>query len=486
MTTLLLRGAAAAWFAACGLACSIDPEPLRPDSGTARDSGAPAADAGVGGDATPGADVALDAGTGPDAGAVDDTTPIVDRPSRGTFTCSLTTPRVDLKPRQWGQWGHDMVTTTGGAAYLVRAESTPATPFDPAPVDFLASPIAANGIPGPGVRVTDGSPDDVRAPVATTRGSGFAALWIEGGAFRFAGFDAAGARVVAPVRIEAGELDDFRSRARLAEGADGGFGVAYVRPSPAGDSAELWWLSLDAGGVRRGAPRRLAQVQGVNVDPSPAVARAEGGFAVVWRDRVADRDRIVFAKVDALGAEVQAPRAIATAADADLALAGRAGFDRSRISLLAVAGGFVAAWPEVEPGDVQQGTGAHAIVRLVSLDAAGAPRAAPVAMRAATVDIDEIEPSLVRFAEDAVGVLWARGSHIYICGGCTPDHRIDLVLVDPTSLARLSEVVSVSPGPTGGLLNRDVAVVGNQILTAFEVTFHVHGEPGSAAFTCTR
>lgn len=486
MTTLVLRGAAAVWFAAYGLACSIDPEPLLPDGGSTPDSSQPAGDSGIGRDATPGADARPDGGAGPDAGAVDDTTPIVDRPSRGTYSCSLTTPRVDLKPRQWGSWGHDLVTTTGGAAFLVRAESTPPNPFDPAPVDFLASPMTADGMLGAGVRVTDGSPDDVRSPATATRGTGFVALWIEGGAFRFAAFDAAGARVAAPVRIAAGALDEYRSRPRIVEGADGGFGVAFVRPSAGGDSADLWWLSLDASGVLRGAPRRLAQVTGFNIDPSPAVARADGGFALVWRERVGDRDRIVFAKLDALGAEVQAPRPIATAPDADVALAGRGGFERPRIALLAVPSGFVVAWPEVEPGDIQQGTGAFAIVRVVSLDAAGVARAAPVAMRAATVDIDEIEPSLVRFADDAVGVLWARGSHIYICGGCTPDHSIDLVLLDPSSLARLSEVVSVSPGPAGGLLNKDVAVLGAQILTAFEVTFHVHGEPGSAAFTCTR
>jgi hypothetical protein len=55
-----------------------------------------------------------------------------------------------------------------------------------------------------------------------------------------AGFDAAGARVVAPVRIEAGALDDYRSRPRIVEGADGGFGVAFVRPSAGGDSAETY------------------------------------------------------------------------------------------------------------------------------------------------------------------------------------------------------------------------------------------------------
>jgi hypothetical protein len=69
-----------------------------------------------------------------------------------------------------------MVTTTGGAAFLVRSESMPPNPFDPAPVDFLASPMVVDGTLGAGVRVTDGSPDDVRSPATATRGTGFAVL----------------------------------------------------------------------------------------------------------------------------------------------------------------------------------------------------------------------------------------------------------------------------------------------------------------------
>ena len=113
--------------------------------------------------------------------------------------------------------------------------------------------------------------------------------------------------------------------------------------------------------------------------------------------------------------------------------------------------------------------------------------AAP-ALRAPTVDVDEVEPSLVPFG-DAVAVLWGRGTHIYICGGCVPDHSIDVMLIDPVTLAPRSNVVSVGNGggnKAGGLLRREVAVLGPSLLTTFNLTFHVHATPGSANFVCER
>jgi hypothetical protein len=84
------------------------------------------------------------------------------------------------------------------------------------------------------------------------------------------------------------------------------------------------------------------------------------------------------------------------------------------------------------------------------------------------------------------------GNHIYICGGCTPDNRLDLLLIDPVTLDPVSNVVSLSPPRPpagerrGGLLRARTAVMGNAILTAYQLTFHVHATPGSAAFVCNR
>jgi hypothetical protein len=86
-----------------------------------------------------------------------------------------------------------------------------------------------------------------------------------------------------------------------------------------------------------------------------------------------------------------------------------------------------------------------------------------------------------------VALFWARGSHIYLCGGCVPDHRIDLLLIDPRTLNPVSNVVSVTNGGApnaGGLLRRAVAVVGSSLLTTFNLTFHTWATAGSATFVC--
>jgi hypothetical protein len=168
-----------------------------------------------------------------------------------------------------------------------------------------------------------------------------------------------------------------------------------------------------------------------------------------------------------------------------LVVGGVGGFESPASPLLPVGDGFVAAWTEERRGESR---GAGSVVRLARLDAAGKLIGAPSSLRAFEPDVDEVEPSLVRFG-DAVGVLWGRGSHIYICGGCVPDHRIDLLLVDPLTLTPVSNLVSVTNGGDprgGGLLRHETAVVGSSLLTTYLLTFHVHATPGSAAFNCAK
>jgi hypothetical protein len=99
------------------------------------------------------------------------------------------------------------------------------------------------------------------------------------------------------------------------------------------------------------------------------------------------------------------------------------------------------------------------------------------------LDVDQVEPSLVQWDEDTVALLWAKGSHIYICAGCVPDHDISMMLIDPTTLTPRSNIVQVSP-EMGGLLGRTHAVSGADLLLTVGIQFHVHFEPGFAAFHC--
>jgi hypothetical protein len=89
----------------------------------------------------------------------------------------------------------------------------------------------------------------------------------------------------------------------------------------------------------------------------------------------------------------------------------------------------------------------------------------------------------VPWDDETVALLWARGSHIYICGGCVPDHSIHMVLIDPETLSPRSNAVQVEPD-MGGLLGRSHALSGSDLLVSVGIQFHVHFEPGFTALHC--
>jgi hypothetical protein len=207
---------------------------------------------------------------------------------------------------------------------------------------------------------------------------------------------------------------------------------------------------------------------------------------MIWRSPTDARGGIDFAKADAAGVETVGRKRISVTNAEGTVVGGAAGFDQASNALLAVGGGYIAAWTEVKGGFA---SGASSEVRIVRLDASGVASGAPVPVRPGTADVDEVEPVLVKVG-DAAAIAWGRGTHIYICGGCVPDHRIDVLPLDPADLTPLGPVVSLTNGATspatkaGGLLRKRVAVLGNDLLTVYELTFHVSDTPGSATFTC--
>src|SRR6185436_18251059 len=125
-------------------------------------------------------------------------------------------------------------------------------------------------------------------------------------------------------------------------------------------------------------------------------------------------------------------------------------------ALVRAGDGFVAAWIEGRRGSFQEPGSGGSVVRLARLDGAGQRLGPPVSLRPYQAEVDEVEPTLVPFGE-ALAVLWGHGSHIYSCAGCHPDHRIDLMLIDPATLTPVSNVVSIDNGGApraGGLLRR--------------------------------
>jgi hypothetical protein len=414
------------------------------------------------------------------------TVPLTQRPARGTMQCQMTRGRTDHSPRSWNT-APALVTTSGGTAFLIRSESMlSASPGAPAQPQLVASTLSTSGTFGAST-IVPSTPSDVGDLAAAPRGTGFAAVYVEGTALRFAAFDAAGAIAVAPKTVLTG-VDTLSTIPSMAAGPDGGFGVVYAVNTP-GDKREVRFVVLTADGAMRATPRVLSAPTALQafVMPGPMIVSDASGYAMTWRSPNDARGGIDFAKADAAGAETVARRRISVTDVQGVVVGGTAGFDRAGNALLAVGGGFIAAWTEVKQGDA--GSGSSAEVRIVRLDSGGVAQGVPVPVRPGVTDIDEGEPVLVKVGT-AAAIAWAHGTHIYICGGCVPDHRIDLLPIDPSDLTPLGSLVSLTNGAAspatkaGGLLQKKITVVGNALLTAYQLTFHVSATPGSATFTC--
>jgi hypothetical protein len=455
------------------VACSDEPTPPPSDAGVGVDA-SPRADAGTGLDASDTADL----GPRPDGGAVG-TGPILLRPSLDRYRCETSRGRTELRPRFWGSSGHALASTAAGRAFVARVESMPASPFEPAPASFLVSPVAADGTIGAGSSPSSGAADAISDPALAQDGDGLALAWVEAERLMFARLDGDGVRRAAPeVLVE--QLDVFGTAPRVAAGS-AGFGVVYGRGQSSG-APELWFVGVDAAGRRRAAPVRLERDESTFIDPAAAIVADGDGYAIVWRTPVSGRAEIAFQRLDASGAARGTKRILTTSAT-DETVGGGAGFDRARLALLPTRGGFVAAWTSLRSSGAGF-EGVSVAVMLARLGPDGALVGEPAPLRAGELDVDEVEPGLTAFADGVVAVTWARGTHIYICGGCIPDHRIDLVLVDAATLSPVSAVATIERERTGGLLRRQVAVLGDTLLTTFGITFHVHEEPGSASFRC--
>jgi len=410
----------------------------------------------------------------------------------GSYVCSVSRGATSHGPKAWTNRSALQVVS-GGTTYLARAEWELDATYV-AHHAFVVSPLGLDGTLGASMTIPVESPDGIAAVAAAPQGQGFAVFWVDAHALNFASFDGQGALVGQPKVITALERgNDLSVLLHVAAGPSGsGFAVALSMLKD--DALQPYALFLDANGAARGTLRRLG-TRTSNADayqnPAPEVIATRDGYAFAWTERVADSGRLFFTKTDAVGSETVAPKIVASTTGAKMHL-NESGFGGGRTRLAETASGFILAWTEAYGGETDatgiSSTGAWAVVRLAQLDAQGVATGPNATLRAPEDDVDEVEPVLTPFG-DALAVAWGRGSHIYLCAGCVPDHRIDFVLVDPASLTPLSNVVTITNDGDrrgGGLLGKQVALTGSSFLTLYDRTFHTSADPGSAVFSCTK
>lgn len=470
---------------ACAIlvACTDETDTLDSGLDSGPDSGL---DAGRGdsalGDLDGSIDGSVDAGSGdaradaevedlgpPDSGARDTGTPpgvpLLEPAVDPRVACGVTAAVENQSPRSWYQGGHTFVSW-GGQAVLVRTESNPSSPFDPAPTDVVFGPVESDGTLGV-VETIRALPEGTSsiAPAAVVVDDQLMVLWSEGFELMVAIEGPSGS--IGP-RSLGWPVTDF-TRVAIAVG-HGGAGLVYSAYDYNAHQYVTTFGRASSGGMPIGSPIQLLRSR---EDPSPTLVATQSGWAVLMR-RDGDLAFLTFAP------DGTAVSARVVVADGELVAGRGAGFDRARHALLPTEDGFLAAWVESKPSFDQ---GSFAGVRLARLSASGELASDPIWVRAPEVDVDEVEPALSWLGTD-VALTWARGQHIYICAGCMPDHRVDVVVFDPDSMTPVSEVISVDPPAAGGLLRRAESWVGDSLRMAFSITYHVHGEPGTAVVRC--
>jgi hypothetical protein len=113
-------------------------------------------------------------------------------------------------------------------------------------------------------------------------------------------------------------------------------------------------------------------------------------------------------------------------------------------------------------------------------------RTAPdVRVQSPTVNEEVVNPVLFAVGED-IGLLWSRGSVIYICAGCMPDNHLEAVVMDGDDFTPLTDLMAFpNDQPMGGYVRPMVAPVGDHFAVVTELRFHVSGNMATGAFQCT-
>lgn len=414
---------------------------------------------------------------GDSRGDVSDVTPgtaILERTAEIRFDCSVTRDTTNHRPKLWPQGGHCPVTTPAGTL-LARTESTPPSPLEMAPTYFRVGPLGMDGTFGTDIELS-AEAESVSGIGATPLGDGFLLAWADGAIYTSLR-DQVGAEVTAPQKVDSSQTD-YRTQPVLAPLGEQ-VGMVVAVPSASGHEGRF--LRLDPQGARLGNVVKFATVGEQWSHLAPSVAAGVDRWGVVWQEDDRSKGAVYFTALDEQGQVVAAKRRVSPA-PVDGVRTTPNSFARARTTIQATEGGWLVAWSEVREG-VDYSSGASSIIQLARLDADGnVQELAPV--RNIVVDTDEVEPLLVPF-QGVVGLFWSSGDHIYMCGGCWPNHRVDFVLLDPDTLVPISEVQTLSPTPNG-LLDLAVTVDGDQILVTAEIGYHVYDEPASAALSCTK
>lgn len=223
--------------------------------------------------------------------------------------------------------------------------------------------------------------------------------------------------------------------------------------------------------------RELFGVNKYGAWPHKIVER-EDGFGIVWLASIADKKfEMVFLNLDKEGLDKGAPTKIYTSKQK---LGESYAFSDS-LDLLATSKGYVVTWNEQEEVEGHL----NSKIMIAKINKRGISMGDISVLNKTKDDIDFMSPNLVEF-EGNIALFWAKGTFIYICAGCMPDHRVSMILLDVEKFEPISTVldISVQQSSLGGLRNMQVLVENTKLSIVADAYYHVHEESVFGKIEC--
>jgi hypothetical protein len=415
-----------------------------------------------------------DSGSGPGgtggAGAVDPGGPLLDRPSGDEFDCSVSRPIAPLN-MTWA--GFSLVPGAQGAKLAaVLVDHNNIDPNQPSnsvtwsslgPDGTLSSPTVVSARTNRFLSTVTAASGPEKSTIvwSETDGTSYSLNSVQ--------VDASGA-VVTPASVLATPSRDAEPKIVRA-----GSGYALLWLEGNDSSAKLSFGLLDETGKLASGPVVLAQGPYLAVGTIVSIG---DHFVVSYAD-YQFRESGLVSRLLVLGADGNAlgpPIAFENSAPT--------GFAPSAPNLFVRGNQVLAAWSTLS-GSVETEDAATTI-RVARFDANGARQGPMYDLQAPVKDREAVQPLWIEMGDD-VGLLWADGSIIYICGGCVPNHSLKLVVLDGEKFTPQSKVLElVNPLPAGGLLSPDAVRTGDELLVVSTVTYHTSGEGASGTIRCVK
>jgi hypothetical protein len=417
--------------------------------------------AGTGGTAGNGAA----AGEGGEGGEMPADPPVLERPVREEYACSVTTPITN----RGLEWSAGEVTSTSSGAFLLWGRPAANGMEDGI---MLASLDDTGGV-GMNEEIATYSGAYSSRPRVAATSSGMTASWVEAGAnemsvMQTAALDATGAvtRMPTVVTGPSERLGD-PTPAATADGT----ALLYVQTDVDYTESVLRLALLDGDGVPLATPVDVLTFQDVEMGGAGALVAIPGGFALTFSTWLFDPESwLLF--LDENGARRGAAIKLG---DGGYGVSGQDLFVRGNELIVA----YASHTGSYDDSDIA------GFIGLARFDLTTRQRTAPdVRVQTPTLGDETVGPVLFDVDGD-LGLLWSRGTVIYVCAGCMPDNHLEAVVMDGDDFTPLTELLTFqNDEPMGGYVRPGVARAGDRFVVATDLRFHVSGVVATGAFAC--